>query len=411
MTGWRWAHLLRAPHRLAFFLATLVLVASAAWWAMVQLDRLVGLGLPYVLAPTLTHAAVMTLGFMPLFFAGFLFTAGPRWLGVEPPQARDVAPPLVAQAGGWMAWLAGAHTHWLVAFAGLLAVAWGLCSVTARFIRLVMASPAEDRMHAKAIATALVVGCASVAALGVCLPLGEADMGLAFTETALWGFVLVVYVAVAHRMIPFFTSSAVPMHSAWRPGWVLGLMLGVAAFEALAIWVEMFVTRTGAWMVKRAVVELAAGGVLAWLAFRWGLVQSLKVRLLAMLHLGFVWLGLGLLLAGVSHLAEGVVGSVVLPLAWLHAITMGCLGSLMLAMVTRVSCGHSGRSLVADNLVWALFWTLQAAVLVRIAAAIGAAPVQALLVVAALAWCGVMLAWGARYGSWWGRPRADGRPG
>jgi uncharacterized protein involved in response to NO len=89
---------------------------------------------------------------------------------------------------------------------------------------------------------------------------------------------------------------------------------------------------------------------------------------------------------------------------------MGCLGSLMLAMVTRVSCGHSGRALVADNLVWALFWVLQLAVLLRIGASIHQAPGW-LLMAAALLWVGVMAVWGTRLLSWLGRQRADGRPG
>jgi uncharacterized protein involved in response to NO len=411
LDAWRWRHLLRAPHRLAFFLATVVLIACAAWWALVQWDRLAGLGLPYAIAPTLTHAAAMTLGFIPLFFAGFLFTAGPRWLGVAAPQARDVLAPLVAQALGWLLWLAGAHTHWLVACIGVMAAAWGLTAVTVRFLRLLAASPAADRLHAKAVATGLVVGCACVAALGVCVALGDTGLAVAFVQTALWGFVVVVYLTVAHRMIPFFTSGALPFHDAWRPNWVLALLLGTAAFEAITIWIEMFVTASGAWMAKRALVEISAGGVLAWLAFRWGLVQSLKVRLLAMLHLGFVWLGVGLILGGLTHVAGVFADSPVLPLAWLHAVTMGCLGSLMLAMVTRVSCGHSGRSLVADNVVWALFWLLQAAVLLRIAAALTAAPVQALLLLAAVVWSIVTLAWGLRYANWWGRPRADGQEG
>nr|WP_255429478.1 NnrS family protein [Ramlibacter albus] len=404
-------HLLRAPHRLAFFLATVVLMASAAWWALVQFDRLAGLGLPYAVMPTLTHAAVMTLGFIPLFFAGFLFTAGPRWLNVDPPSAEEVLPALGAQAAGWLLWLAGAHTHWVVACGGLMGVAWGLASVTVRFVRLLATSPSHERLHAKAIATALVVGCACVAGLGVSVALSQPALGIAFVETALWGFVVAVYVTVAHRMIPFFTSNAVPMADTWRPNWVLALLLGTAAFEAATVWIELFVTSSGAWMGKRAIVEISAGSLLAWLAFRWGLVQSLKIRLLAMLHLGFVWLGIGLVLGGITRVAGVFAASPVLPLAWLHAVTMGCLGSLMLAMVTRVSCGHSGRSLVADNLVWTLFWVLQAAVLLRIAAAMSAAPVQALLLLAAVVWCGVMIAWGLRYASWWGRPRADGREG
>ena len=83
---WRVQYLMLAPHRLSFFLAMVVLVASALWWGAVQVDRATGwLGLPYAsgyaVSPTLVHSAVMVLGFIPLYFAGFLFTAGPKWLG------------------------------------------------------------------------------------------------------------------------------------------------------------------------------------------------------------------------------------------------------------------------------------------------------------------------------------------
>lgn len=93
---------------------------------------------------------------------------------------------------------------------------------------------------------------------------------------------------------------------------------------------------------------------------------------------------------------------------------MGCLASLMLAMVTRVSCGHSGRALVADRIAWALFWLLQAATVLRIAAAVPGVPGVALpwlLLLAAGLWAGTMGAWGVRLGRWYGCLRADGRPG
>lgn len=163
-------------------------------------------------------------------------------------------------------------------------------------------------------------------------------------------------------------------------------------------------------MLSLGLMELAAGSVILWLAFVWGLVQSLSIRLLAMLHLGFLWLGLSFVLAGTSQLFGLRLGTPVLGLGALHALTMGCLGSLMLAMVTRVSCGHSGRTLVADNLVWTLFWLLQLAVVLRITAALEQAPVG-LLMVAALLWAGVMAVWGLRMVGWYGRVRVDGRPG
>ena len=83
----------------------------------------------------------------------------------------------------------------------------------------------------------------------------------------------------------------------------------------------------------------------------------------------------------------------------------------MLAMVTRVSCGHSGRALVADDIIWSLFWLLQAATLLRIAAAAQSALSGGLLLAAALLWAAIMAVWGLRLGGWYGRLRADGRAG
>jgi uncharacterized protein involved in response to NO len=410
--GWRWRHVLEAPHRLGFLLAMIVLAASGLWWLLVQAQRT---GLPvslgYEVSPSLVHAAVMTFGFIPLFFAGFLFTAGPRWLGVAGPSARDVSASLLAQAAGWLLWLAGAHLHPTLALAGLGLAMAGFAAMTLRFVGLVRASDVPDRLHAKTVASALVLGTLCLAGIAVAWLAGWAGMARQLVITGLWACVVVVYVAVAHRMIPFFTSSALPMLQAWRPGWVLGLMLGVAAFEALAGWFDQPWSDSTLWWAARGLLETAAGGVLLWLAVAWGLVQSLRIRLLAMLHLGFVWLGIALVLAGVSHAVRAVTGEAVLPLAPLHALTMGCLGSLMLAMVTRVSCGHSGRPLVADGLAWSLFLGLQVAVVLRLLASAGTAGSQSLLLATAAVWGAVMAVWASRHGSWYGRPRADGRPG
>ena len=400
-----------APHRVAFFLALVILLASGLWWAAVQVDRATGaLGLAYAVSPTVTHAAVMSLGFMPLFFAGFLFTAGPKWLGVDGPEAPALLPALLPQAGGWLLWLLGAHTHLALALAGLLLVLIGLAWQNLRFWGLVRASQQSDRLHATVVAIAGSVGVLCVAGLLVALGLGALHIALAFVVSALWGFVAPTYLAVAHRMIPFFTSSAVPMVKAWRPFWVLWFLLATAGLELLAVWFDAFGIDAPAVMGIRGLAELAAGGVVLWLGVAWGLVQSLRIRLLAMLHLGFVWLGLSLLLAGASQWIGLFAGAPVLSLGALHALTMGFLGSTLLAMVTRVACGHSGRTLVADTLVWTLFWLLQLAVLLRIAGAVVSAPVWVLPLSASL-WALLMLVWGLRLGSWLGRPRVDGRPG
>ena len=416
---WRVRYLMLAPHRLGFFLAMVVLVASGLWWALVQLDRSTGwLALPSVISPTLVHSAVMAFGFIPLFFSGFLFTAGPKWLGVEAPLAQDLRVPLLSLAAGWLLWLTGAHLHAGVAWAGLALAMVGLVWMTVQFWGRIRRSQAEDQLHARVIGTACVVGCVSLAGLLLSLVFEAHATARAWIFTGLWGFVVVVYVTVAHRMIPFFTSSAMPMVQAWRPFWVLWLMLAAAALQVLAAWLELAGVPSSAagtaWLLVHGTLQLMVGGVLVWLAWVWGLVQSLKNKLLAMLHIGFLWLGVAFLLGGVSQWLVGTLGMGVLALGALHALTMGCLASLMLAMVTRVSCGHSGRALVADRIAWSLFWCLQAAALLRIAASVpGIAGLSLpwLLPVAAGLWAGTMGVWGLRLGRWYGCLRADGRPG
>jgi uncharacterized protein involved in response to NO len=413
---WRPTRLLWAPHRLGFFLAMALLLGSGLWWTVVQLDRVGwGPGLGYTVSPSLTHAAIMTFGFMPLFFAGFLFTAGPKWLGVAAPTARQIGWALALQFVGWWLWLAGTHGHVGLAWTGVALAVVGLAGMYARFWQLVRASTATDRVHALAVGIAGAVGVLSLATMGVAAFLGEGAWAMAAVKTGLWGCVVVTFVAVLHRMLPFFTSSALPLIQAWRPLWVFWFLLGVVAVELLGVWHELWVavradehTPHHGWMLLQGLAELGSGSVVVWLAVAWGLVQSLKVRLLAMLHLGFLWMGLSLLLSGASQLLGLRLGVPVLGLGALHAMTMGCLGSLLLAMVTRVSCGHSGRPLIADNLIWSLFWLLQGAVVLRIASALPGVSTWGLALTAVL-WTGVMTTWGLRLMRWYGQPRADGR--
>ena len=116
---WRMEMLNAAPHRLGFFLAMVLLFVFSGWWAWVQIARVAGLFQPsYAIPPTLLHSAMMVLGFMPLYFAGFLFTAGPKWLHVEAPETRQVRGMMLMQAGGWLLWLMCGQGLYGLAIAG-----------------------------------------------------------------------------------------------------------------------------------------------------------------------------------------------------------------------------------------------------------------------------------------------------
>ena len=418
-TSWSPRQLLEAPHRLAFFLAVVVLVASGLWWSLVQLGRQPwGPSVPLAMSPTVTHAAVMSLGFFPVFFAGFLFTAGPKWLGVAAPNAQRLLWPLGLQCTGWLLWLVGAIWMEELAWSGLALATVGLLIMAVQFWQLVHRSPVADRLHAQLAGVACGVGAAALLGTLVMLWMTQVEWALRLIRSGLWGCVVVTFLVVAHRMLPFFTASAVPTIAPWRPRWVLWFLLGIAALETVATWAPLLLApepgqgmRTPrAWMLALGLTELAAGSLVVWLALTWGLVQSFKVRLLAMLHVGFAWFGVALLLSGASQLLGLRQGVPLLGLGALHALTMGFLGSVLLAMVTRVSSGHSGRSLVADHFVWGLFGLLQVATVLRIASALEHTTGW-LTLAAATSWLVVMLLWGGRLAIWYGQPRTDGQPG
>ena len=412
-SGWHLRCLLAAPHRLGFFAAALMLVCSALWWAAVLLARAVGQTPAWAVSPPAAHALLMSLGFMPLFIVGFLFTAGPKWLSQPEVPARRLLAPVLAMLVGWGVTLPGIHLHAALAGAGMALVALGWSRLCWRFSTILRASRVTEHTHASVVALACAVGALTMWVAAGALATGHELVLRAATQVALWCFVASVFAAVSHRMLPFFSGSALPLLDAWRPMWLLWLIVALLWLEA-----PFAVAQLWWWPLPAALrwaqvaVELPAALLLLWLALRWGLVQSLKIRLLAMLHGGFLWLGIAFALAAVSHALMALThGEQSLGLAPTHALTMGYLGATLFAMATRVSSGHSGRPLAADNTAWALYWVLQAAVLLRVAGALWPAGQTPLTLLAVLAWTTAMAGWSLRYGNWFVRPRVDGRPG
>ncbi len=390
--------LLTVPHRL-FFLAGVAQIAVASlWWLWVLAARVLpGLPPPASAMPdTVVHALVMTCGFAPFFMFGFMFTAGPRWLGVAPPPARDWAPAGVVAAVAALSLvpLQAAGIDAVRVAAAVYAAAW--LWLLFRFVLLIRASANPDRIHAILVAAGLTAGVSCVVAFAA---YGTAAYPLV-AAAGVWLFLLPVFVTVCHRMIPFFTSGVVPFVTAFRPGWLLALMVGAAVAHAAVSAVGL---AGWTWLV-----DLPAAAVMIAITVRWGFVQSMKNRLLAMLHVGFVWYGIGLLLAGASSLWM-LAGGRGLGLAPLHALTIGFAASLLVAMVTRVTCGHSGRTLAADALTWRLFPLLQVAAVLRIGGELVGS--GAWFLAAALCWAACMVPWCAKYAPVYWRPRSDGRPG
>jgi uncharacterized protein involved in response to NO len=410
---WRVHWLLAAPHRLAFFSGAVMMALSALWWCTQLYARSLHVPMMWAVSPSTAHAMVMSLGFMPLFFTGFLFTAGPKWLGMPEPATRTLLPPVLCYLSGWLLALVGFHASTWGAIGGLTLVATAYSSLAFKFSMLWWRSRADDKAHALVIQIANLLGALALWLIVAGLVTDNDTLVRAAVYGALWFFIATVFACVSHRMIPFFSASAMPVLDAWRPMWLLWTMVAILWCEGLFAVLDLWL-----WPAPEALrwlqvaFETPTAALMLWLAIRWGLVQSLKIRLLAMLHGGFLWLGIALALQAVSHTLMALShDQQSLGLAPLHAMTMGYLGATLFAMATRVSSGHSGRPLAADNKAWALYWVVQCAVLLRVASAVWPTGGDLLLLAAVSVWVVATCGWALRYGSWFGRPRVDGRSG
>ncbi|MCX8115096.1 MAG: NnrS family protein, partial [Burkholderiaceae bacterium] len=357
-----------APHRYFFFLGMLGLAAASLWWLVQLWARALGVPIATALPPSWMHGWMMANAFMPFFMFGFLFTAGPKWLNVVAAETRTLMRPGALAFAGLALALAGAHIDTAIVAAGALAMAAGWAALLVRFFRLVRASRLADQVHARLVLAFFSLGALAHAAFAW----GATQMSAAWVHTAemlsIWLFIAPVYVTVAHRLIPFFTASVVPFLDAWRPLWLLAAFVSIVVGHGL-LPVAAVLLPSQPTQALRLAVDVVGAALLFFVAWRWGVVQSLRNRLLAMLHLGFFWLGIAFALYAWNQavvLLDAPAASI--GLAPLHALTMGFFGTVLLAMVTRVTAGHGGRTLAADRLTWVLFWLLQVAVLARVAA-------------------------------------------
>ena len=409
---WRASRLLDSPHRLCFFWAGLNWAAAAAWWAAHLLATSLGWVWPWRISAASAHGLWFSLGAMPLFIAGFMLTAGAKWLHRPPIAARELRLPVGMFSFGWMLAVAGFHFEPAIAAAGLSLVTVGWGALTWRIFQLVAGSTQADRRHPWLVgcACATVVVCLGVSSLA--LAIVRPDLLQPVTRVALWGGIATVFLVVSHRMLPFLGEGTWLSLDARWPDWPLWMVISVPMVQSAAAILAPWGASLPAWRGLQAVHLAVVATLCGWIALRWLRTPALRQPLVAMLFGAFLWWDVALWLAAVGRWADlGTATSTAFDLAALHALAMGFLASTLLVMATRVSSTHSGRPQAMDRVARALYVVLQGAVVMRLVAALGSASALQYLPWAALAWMSVALVWAVRHGRWLGSPRLDGRPG
>lgn len=405
-----WRVFTAAPHRAMFLGGAVQGVAVMGWWLLDLLGRYGAFypALQWSVAPIWGHAYLMMYAFFPFFIFGFLFTTYPNWVNGAKIPARYYVSTFLLMAAGAALFYAGltAAGSLLAAGAALLLAGWGVGLYA--LLHVLVTAPHKDKRHPAITSVALALGwLCSAAYLGWLLTAAPFLLEVA-RAGGIWFFLLPIFITVSHRMIPFFSGAALRDYVLVRPYWILWSMLaGSLAHGALQL--------AGApgllWLVDLPLAALAL-----YLSYAWGFRRSFEVRLLAVLHIAFSWLGVALLLYAAQSLALFASGGslLVLGLSPLHALTIGFFASMVLAMASRVTLGHSGRPLKLDGVTWALFLCFQLVAASRIlpdlaggAGSLGAA----LYVVAAAVWLACFAPWLAKYAPMYWKKRVDGRPG
>lgn len=391
--------LVDAPHRLLFFIGATNVLAAMAWW----LAHLMGWseaaleGLP----ATWLHGFLMQYQVLPAFIFGFLLTVFPRWMGLGEAKRWHYLPVglglLLGQAATLAAAFSGSslllHFGWLNTLAGWL----GAMAVLAGWLR-------EARMgdwHARSAFAALLVGLCGVLSFGVWLH-GGSPLWLHFMAVIGGvGFLMPIYATVAHRVFPFFAGNVVKGYVPWRPMWVLGALWALTLIHLVAPILG--------WNALRGVADLALAGLGAVVLWRWW-PRGKAPPLLMVLFVGLAWWPVAMALYAWDALAPILGVGDALGRLPLHVLAVGCFGTLLVAMVTRVTAGHSGRPLVLGRVGAFAFIGMNIVVAIRIMAHLVPDPLpwwQA----SAAGWLLVFLPWVLRHLWIYLVPRADGRPG
>jgi uncharacterized protein involved in response to NO len=324
-----------------------------------------------------------------------MLTAVPGWQ-----KSKPVAGPRLAALAA--VWLIGRLAMW---GAGWLP-AWLVATLDVAFLPVVIAIGVPALWLARARRNRLFLAVLGLLALANAMVHAEAagiiarDFGI---DLALDTLALAIAI-LGGRVVPAFTTGALKsagLRDAVAPNPIADrvALATVAAFIAADVAAHIW---PGAAPIAGG-LALAAAAANGWRMAGWATRHTLRAPIVWVLHLGYIWLVVGLA-------AKGLAGfEVIEPVAAQHLLAIGAVGTMTLAIMTRAALGHTGRPIVAPPAIVAAYCLVTLAALSRVVADSDFA-VPA-LIVAAAAWTLAFILFTAVFWPILTRPRPDGRPG
>lgn len=346
--------------------------------------------------PTLWHGHEMLFGFLGSALAGFLLTAVPSWTGLKGVSGR----PLVVLAGVWLA------ARLFIATSGWWPAPL-IAAVDLSFLPLLgflVGGPLLRPRNRNAVLL-VVLGALWLTDLIFHVALIRKNSVLAGHALNIGiDIVLTLVTVIGGRIVPAFTAAAL------RQQGVQGAVQSRLVLTVLAIAAMVLVTVGDIFTPDSHVAGFIAG-IAAIIhgarLMQWRSRRTLRQPIVWILHVAYAWLPIGLALK-----AAALLGGYAIAAFWLHALTIGGLTTMVAAVMTRASLGHTGRPLIVHPLITAAYLLLTAAAVVRVFGLSGFGLSFPVVVVwSALFWTTAFALFvGVYLPILWG-PRADGRPG
>lgn len=343
------------------------------------------------------HGHEMVYGFAAAVVIGFLTTAVPKWTSTT---AASGAPLVVLFA----AWLAGRVA---MVFAGslspelVMAASLAVYPVLLAIIARPIWSTANRRNYGfPVLLTVLAIGDGLThwPRIG-----GEAIWSYHGTRVGLYVLVMMI-VLVGGRIVPVFTNAAMQREGRGAvigdpPRWDVATPIVVAAALLAQLWLAPSTIAVPLLVAAATLLSLRVVRYKPWCAAR--------IPLLWILHAGYAWVPLGLLCLVASRLGLGLPESTAL-----HGLATGAVGCMILAMIARVSLGHTGRPLTLPRGMTLAFLAIVTAAGLRVfGPAVAPERLRDFVIAASVMWLAGFAGYVARYAGMLARPRVDGRPG
>jgi uncharacterized protein involved in response to NO len=328
------------------------------------------LALPTAFTPVEWHVHELLYGYLPAIVAGFLLTAVPNWTGRLPVTGTPLLLLVLLWVAGRVAVLCSARIGAPAAAAVDLLFLAALAGIIAREI---LAGHNYQNAKVLALVGLLLAGNATFHAEAM-LPDGVNGYGVRIGV----GAAVLLISLIGGRIVPSFTRNWLARQ---RPG---RLPTAFTRFDVAAI--ASGVAAIALWIVApdaiaTAVVAFVAALVHAIRLGRWAGYRTAGEPLVLVLHVAYGFVPVGFLLLAMAIATPALV----VPSGALHGWTVGAIGMMTLAVMTRATLGHTGQPLTASAATQFIYAAIGIAAVARVLTAFGIAR-EPLLHLSATAW-------------------------